>query len=347
MSKHIGALWACVGSALARGSGAQQSRLIARLGVLCAILLGVLFLGARYIVGEGSGASLPAFGAGKSTVAPRFAFSINGVARPLGVAVSPTGDRIYVTESDGLRETKVFDRDGRPLGAVKPPDTEPATRTPVYVAASPQGKVYVSDRQAHAVHIYSPAGDYLGRVKPPDEDDGSWSPLALNFDVGGNLMVTDVSPGRHGVVIFGPDGSLLRRFGREGSGDGEFNYPNGVIADLKGRILVADSNNGRVAVFDPSAQPLWSFRGREVGVSLGLPRGLAIDDRNRLYVADTMNHNVLIFEIGEREARLLSTIGTNGIENGQFNFPNGLALDRSGRLYITDRENNRVQVWAY
>lgn len=324
--------------------------MMAALAALLALLLGVLLLGGRYLVAAQRGSAaepLPALGALSSSLTPRFLFAINGVSRPLGVAVSPAGDRIYVTESDGGRETKLFNRDGEPLGSLNPPGSEPDSRTPVYVAVGPQGKVYVSDRQAATVHLYSPDGEYLGRLAPPTGSEGGWAPLALGFDLQGNLLATDVTPGQHGVVVIDPEGNLLQRFGREGGGEGEFSYPNGVVADRSGRLLVADSNNGRVMVLDAAGKPLWSLGRGGTGSSLGLPRGLVVDDRNRLYVADTISQVVLVFDLGEREAKLLFTLGSEGIKDGQFSFPNGLAWDRSDRLYVTDRENNRVQVWTY
>ena len=328
----------------------RRAWMMAVLTVLLAALLVVSIFGGNFLLTAQQGNAavpLPALAVMSPSLAPRFLFSINGVARPLGVAVSPTGDRIYVTEGDGERETKLFDRGGRLLRALNPPGSEPASRTPVYVAVSSEGKVYVSDRRAGTVHIYSMAGEHLGQLSPPVGAEGAWAPLALNVDDQDRLLVTSVSPGRHSVVIFNPDGAFLQQFGREGAGEGELSYPNGVTTDRAGRILVADSNNGRVTIFDQAGNSLWSFGRGSGGSPLGLPRGLVVDDRNRAHVADTMNHNVLVFELGEREAKLLFTIGTQGIKDGQFAFPNGLAMDNSDRLYVADRENNRVQVWTY
>ncbi len=78
---------------------------------------------------------------------------------------------------------------------------------------------------------------------------------------------------------------------------------------------------------------------------MALPRGLAIDAGNRLFVGDTVARNLLVFQLEDSQARQLFTLGSNGIEDGQFNFPNALTLSPEGYLYVTDRENNRVQVW--
>ena len=87
---------------------------------------------------------------------PHYLFSIYGVDKPVGVAVSPQGDRIYVTETGGERMSKMFDRDGDPLGSFAPPRTRPGERSPVYVATDGAGRVFVTDRLQHAVFVYDP-----------------------------------------------------------------------------------------------------------------------------------------------------------------------------------------------
>jgi DNA-binding beta-propeller fold protein YncE len=262
---------------------------LAVLAALLGALLMVLGLGAMQILdaGRGSAAALPPLAALSPAIAPRFLFAINGVSRPLGVALSSAGDRIYVTESDGQRETRVFDRDGGPLGVLSPPGTEPAGRTPVYVAVDSGGRVYVSDRRSGGVHLYSPEDRYLGQLEPPEGSDTPWAPLALGFAPEGNLLVSDVLQGRQGIVVLGPEGRLLQRLGG-GPGYEELSYPNGVAVDRQGRILVADSNNGRVLALDPGGSLLWTLGRGGGGPSMGMPRGLALDDQERLHVVDSI-----------------------------------------------------------
>lgn len=262
---------------------------------------------------------------------------------PIGVAVSPRGDRIYATEGAGERATLVFDQAGTPIGKLVPPDTEPGGRLPLYVALDPQGNVYVSDRFRSAIDRYSPSGDYLGTFEPRDHR--PVDPLAVAFDKAGNFYVTDALKGQHRLLVYDPSGNLKLMLGKEGQELGEFSFPNGVAVDGRGNIYVADSNNGRVQIFTPAGEPL-DVIGRGGRGSLGSPRGLAIDDSGRLFVVDTMAHVVEVWDITDDPKRL-HVAGSEGVGNGEFSYPNGLALDGSGRIYVTDRENNRVQVWSY
>src|SRR5918999_741467 len=44
--------------------------------------------------------------------------------------------------------------------------------------------------------------------------------------------------------------AFIMAFGRSGTGEGEFNRPNGIAVDADGDIYVCDWLNGRVQVFD-------------------------------------------------------------------------------------------------
>ena len=52
---------------------------------------------------------------------------------------------------------------------------------------------------------------------------------------------------------------FLFKFGSGGTGYGEFNYPAGVAVDSANNIVVADSFNGRIQVFDSSGNFLRKF----------------------------------------------------------------------------------------
>ena len=53
------------------------------------------------------------------------------------------------------------------------------------------------------------------------------------------------------VVQFSKDGKFIRIIGgAKGSGPGQLQLPHGIAIDSKGRLLVADSDNKRIAVFD-------------------------------------------------------------------------------------------------
>ncbi len=283
-------------------------------------------------------------GIGGATDMPQYSFSIYGAARPLGVAVSTDGDRVYVTESDGPRVVHVYDRDGKQLGTLEPKQSKITGHVPVYVAVDPlTDDVYVSDRIAQTVYVYDVSGTYKRQFKPPlAKLGGGWQPLGLAFDAEGDLYVTDVSGPSSRVLSFKRSGKLLHKYGAAG----QFAFPNGVAVDERGKVYVADSNNGRIVVFDKAGKNLTAVSTGSGSERLGLPRGEAIEG-NRLYVAATTDQSVQVFELHDDATppTYVGSFGEPGQAEGAFAYPNAVAVDGDGRIYVADRENHRVQVW--
>ena len=126
-------------------------------------------------------------------------------------------------------------------------------------------------------------------------------PGALAIAPDGNLYVTDLS---QRVTVISPAGKVLRRWGKTGTGPGEFKFiTNDPTAptDVAGRIAVG--RNGMV------------------------------------YVSDSGNDRVQVFT---PQGRFIRQIGSYGSGKGQFFFPAGLAVDGSGNVYVTDDQNQTL-----
>ena len=314
-------------------------------GLLVALLvLALLF--AWYLMNRKPLSELPGLSQDK---VPSYQFSIYGTSHPLGVAATATGDRIYVTQSDGARVVAVFDRAGRKAGILKPPASTGPTHLPMYVAINPTTQdVYVTDRTTRAIYVYDGKSKYLRTFAPKGKPVGEFNPLGLAFAPDGTLYVTDVrgeSSKNHRVVTFAPDGTLIRSMGAPG----QLSFPNGIVVDAHGNIAVTDSNNGRLVVFNVAGKMLATITQGVGEGDLGLPRGAAVDDAGRLFVADTSDHQVRVYKIENAKATptYIGSFGDEGQTDGLFEYPNGVATDSRARIYVTDRENNRVQVWGY
>jgi len=277
--------------------------------------------------------------------APVYVTSIYGVTKPLGVAVHPDGEFIYVTESGGSRLVHIFDREGTPLGTLSPPDSEQvASRSPVYIAVDrTTANIYVSDRTRQCIDMYDYSGAYIGKFTPELEDGTDWVPHALTFDGlssnWGDLYVTNFGRERHSVMVFDYDGSLKLDIGESGNSTNAIKFPNGVATDSLNYIYISDSNNFRLRVFSPEGTDLGSL-------NAGLPRGIAVNERDLLHLVDVFGHRVVVYQVGGTvETRF--EFGDFGSGSGHFNYPNSIAIDYNGRVYVTDRENNRVQIWEY
>jgi DNA-binding beta-propeller fold protein YncE len=279
------------------------------------------------------------------TIMPGYVTSIYGASRPMGVAVTSSGDRIYIGETAGEQTARMFGAQGNELGQLLPPTSTGTQHVPTYLAVSPlTGEVYVSDRPTGSIYVYDADGTYLRSFAPP-EAPSSWQPLGVSFDSAGNLYVTDVGELPNRVRVFDPTGKQIRVFG-DGAG---LNFPNDVAVDGAGYAYVTDSNNGRLVVFAQDGSVVATV-GRGTGAgNLGLPRGVAVDG-DRVYVVDTSGHMVFVYgryQEGATHIDFLGSFGSEGVEDGAFAYPNGIAVDGRGRLYIADSTNDRVQLWSY
>ena len=81
--------------------------------------------------------------------------------------------------------------------------------------------------------------------------------------------------------------------GAQGTENGQFNFPRGLVVDNAGNILVSDTNNGRIQKFSPTGVFL-NVIGK-MGQGPGEfrePNGIAVDSSGNIYVADVANHRI-------------------------------------------------------
>ena len=306
------------------------------------MILALLF--AWYLMNRKPLSELPGLSEAK---VPHYEFSIYGTSDPIGVAVSPTGDRIYVTEENAPHLVHVYDHSGKQVATLAPPSSTGPTHLPTYVAINPANQdVYVSDHSTSKIYIYSAQGTYL-KTFAPKGNLGAWEPLGLAFGPDGTLVATDVegTGPAHRVVKFSPDGTLVQSMGVT-----DLSFPNGIAVDQHGNTAVADSNDGRLVIFNPAGKIVASI-GHGLGAGdLGLPRGVALDGAGRLYVVDSSDHEVRIYnDASSRVAApaYIASFGTEGQIDATFEYPSGVATDTRAHIYVTDQFNNRVQVWGY
>lgn len=116
--------------------------------------------------------------------------------------------------------------------------------------------------------------------------------------------------------------------------------PCGVVFDVRGQLIVADSGNDRLLVFSPQMRLVKQIGGGSGEPSFKNPHGLTLDSRGRILVADTGNHRIVILD---PEGKFLKAFGSEGSEDGQFRSPFGLTTDSKDQIIVTDTWNHRLQ----
>ena len=129
-------------------------------------------------------------------------------------------------------------------------------------------------------------------------------PVAVAFDSTGSVYVVGHSSSNihahscnHRIQVFTPEGRFLRKFGKEGSGEGELDIPLSIGIDSNDLVYVSDMQNHRVSVFTSQGKFIQSFgtKGTRPG-EFNQPRGgIAVDTNGLVYVSDTDNDRVQIF----------------------------------------------------
>jgi sugar lactone lactonase YvrE len=138
------------------------------------------------------------------------------------------------------------------------------------------------------------------------------------------------------------DLSLVTQWGTSGTGDGQFQVPNGVVADAAGNVYVADGNGDRIEKFDSNGTFLLKFGGP--GTFNG-PANLAIDPQGNPLIDDAGNYRIMKYSPTGTQLAQYGAFGTNP---GQFRSnPRGVAVDSAGNVYVIDTgAGGKVNVYA-
>jgi len=78
-----------------------------------------------------------------------------------------------------------------------------------------------------------------------------------------------------------------------------------------------------------------------LGTPINKPMGVAVVGQ-KIYVTDTNNQRVQVFDYNGNP---LSTFGTLGDKEGQFQFPYGIASDAQGQIYVADMYNSNISIF--
>lgn len=263
----------------------------------------------------------------------------NDLSKPFGV--SAYGDRIYVSDT-GFGYVAVIDTKERKVSYLGT-GGRVVLRQPFGVAAAADGTIYVADGKLKSIFAFDQQGALVSAFGKAGE---LVRPAGIAVNSGlGRLYVCDVSA--NAVFAYSLKGERLFAFKKnDETGDGAFNSPTHIAIDRRnGNVIVTDTNNFRVQVFDQDGAFLRKFG--QLGDSPGefsRPKGIAVDSEGHVYVADAAFNN---FQIFDDMGRLLLTVGRLGQGAGEFQLPAGMYIDDQDRIYVADTLNRRIEVFQY
>ncbi|RJQ55156.1 MAG: hypothetical protein C4521_02990 [Actinobacteria bacterium] len=164
------------------------------------------------------------------------------------------GGNLYVTDILVQHRVLVYDKQGKlrfqfgRKGELDKPSTNPSTAGrfwfPNGITLDNRGNIFVADSNNRRLQVYDREGKFVRFLSTLG------LPRGVKFYDVGELMVVDTLG--HQVGIYDKKGNNLAVFGQNGTGLGEFQFPNDISIGPDKKIYVVDTYNDRVQV--------WGFR---------------------------------------------------------------------------------------
>ena len=173
---------------------------------------------------------------------------------------------------------------------------------PTNLAFAPDGSRFLIDHKANRVVQTDAKGNTLESFGGFGSTDGKFNdPWGIAIDSDGSIFVADTF--NHRIQKFDSNGNFLFTWGVPGVSADPGNErntvffgPRAIVFDNNGHLLVSDTGNKRVQVFDREGNYLAQFG--STGINDGQfnePVGLAVDADGNVYIADTWNQRIQVF----------------------------------------------------
>ncbi len=304
--------------------------------------------------------------------------------RPYRVASDASGN-IYIVDFNRIRKVDNLGTITTIAGtgiAGFSGDSGPATLaqldTPEDVAVDASGNIYILDVNNYRVRKINSVGTITtvaGNGTAGFSGDGgpatsaqintSWG---IAIDGSGNIYISDSQNHRIRKVSSTGTMTTIAGNGTGGySGDGglatsaQVNYPQGLVVDASGNLLIADLGNYRIRKISTTGTITTAVGNGSAGFSgdggaatsaqINGAVGIALDVSGNIYFADQAPSNRIRKVttsgiINTIAGTIVSGYSGDGgpATSAQLNQPEGVAVDGSGNVYIADVANYRVRV---
>ena len=236
---------------------------------------------------------------------------------PTGVLVDSNGD-IFGVDRYGQRILK-WDSSGTHIGTF----AISGTTYPAHIKEDSQGNYWVTATNANQFRKYSPTFTLLNTYS------GGTYPYGLAIDKDDNVWITN--QGNLDLRKYSPNGTLLLTITGIGSGT------NGGALDIKyhdDHIWVANRTQNKIMKYDLSGNLVFEFS------SCTTPMGVHITPTDDIVVSCTGTNTINTYD---SSGTFVSSFGSSGSGNGQFNSPRNISMDSDGYLYVVEEGNSRIQ----
>ena len=251
---------------------------------------------------------------------------IIGIQHPHGLAVTKEG-MVLVTQGTGHITT--LNSEGQLVGSIQ----LPLGCKPTGVAVMRDGRhILVVDPPNHQLLKLTLEGELVARVGMLGSGRlqfNNRSELSVHPETG-QIFIVEYG-GNCSVQVLNEDLSFAHRFGKKGTGPGQFLCMGDVAFDSTGMVYITDCRRRNVQKFTLQGKYVLTF-GADV---LRGPECICIDSNDIVYVSDSFLHQVHMFTIDGSYIRNFIIYRMPGSFCG-------LRVDQCGTLVLSDHSNNRV-----
>jgi len=229
----------------------------------------------------------------------------------------------------------------------------PGVNSPRGVRVAANGQIYITDYWNQRIEYMNANGTgaqtfgFRGDPSQAGAINFAWD-AAIQPSTGDIFVANRES---NQVAVFSPTGTPGLIFGSNGTGNGQFSFPQGIAFDpTNGTLLVNDSGNDRIERFTMSAgntSATWdaTYGQKGTGVTspagdLNNPTGIAVAPDGTIWVADTVNNRIQSLSTTGTWKVISKTVGT-GHQIG-FKVPWGVTVAPDGSIWVSDTGNNRL-----
>ena len=150
-------------------------------------------------------------------------------------------------------------------------------------------KVYIADCSNKRISVFQTNGKFCISFG----SDQLGGPQDVTVNANNHLLVADRNSC---IYTYTLDGHYVGKFGARGSGRGQLHNPCSLTTDLNGFIIVADTSNHRVSIFDNNGSCIHCFGSSgSANGQFRYPYGIAVSPNGSIYISDLDNKRIQIF----------------------------------------------------
>jgi len=147
----------------------------------------------------------------------------------------------------------VTDNTGKYIETISPEENGKMAKI-IHVALDNEGRIYLVSEEESRIYVYDEDRKFLFKFGEKGGGSGKLSrPVSLAVDNRNGMIYIDDYM-RHTISVYDKTGKYLYEFGGLGWGEGWFQHPRDIAVDSSGRVLVADTFNDRIEVFQPKEE---------------------------------------------------------------------------------------------